>query len=158
MNTTGIRGLVLLALASAGAGCAREVAPGDAPKPKPQAFTRVQLVRTGGFAGVHDTMTIDGMGRWEFTPRASGRGTQGSLGSAAMDKLIAAVAAVDWAGLKDHYAGNPRVADCFSYEVLFTGPEGRVTRTRVGNFEVNTGAPAELKKLISLVESLTARR
>jgi hypothetical protein len=83
--------------------------------PQPEALQPMAIIRTGGFAGVHETLEIDGDGRWTYS---DGRGASraGQLDEAARTRLATIQADP---GLAAEIARIPDIGCCdqFDYEL-----------------------------------------
>ncbi|MGZ4631580.1 MAG: hypothetical protein ACXV2G_02845 [Actinomycetes bacterium] len=90
-------------------GQSRQTAPGSTRSPDGAAL---EVVRTGGFAGVRDTLEVDARGRARVTTR-DGRGRDCRPPGAALARLRA----LDLTAVAAAPTAAPRVADGFTYTV-----------------------------------------
>jgi hypothetical protein len=104
------------------AGCASAGAPATEPTPMPH----ITLVRTGGFAGTHDTIDLATDGSWTATDRA---GTQrhGSLSGSEIE-AIRALAADPRLAVEATATSEPtECADAFNYALTVGSRQLRYT-------------------------------
>jgi hypothetical protein len=145
-----MRRLVLLLVVGAAlalSGCAsrytdREGIPaptmGDAP--------RVQVIRSGGIAGVHDVLSVDPNGRWTFSNRQSSNST-GMLDEATRGRLTDLVSSAHLPSAAAQATPDPACADQFQYELHVD--------TAVYNFDDCHGVQAPLSDVLDLLQRAT---
>lgn len=81
----------------------------------PATASRVTLIKSGGFAGVHEEVVVESDGRWTFTTRDGKRQTGRLTDSQAAElrKLSSSTALVDEG--RDKPRSGPKCADAFIY-------------------------------------------
>jgi uncharacterized protein YceK len=116
-------------------GCAGTTGPaasGSAAAGSAAAAVTVTLVRTGGFAGVHDTVTINPDGTWQASGRA-GNPRTGTLTDEQRDTLRKLAGDPQLAGEATRSQAPTRCADVYVYVLTVNG-------TRVGFVDCPTDA------------------
>ncbi|MGC9671191.1 hypothetical protein ACNTMW_32175 [Planosporangium sp. 12N6] len=106
----------------------------------------VVMVRTGGFAGVHDTVTVSADGRWTSSD-AQGRTVSGRLTEAQRDRLRTLAADPRLRDEASRATATTACRDSFTYTVT-------VRETRLG-YEECPGGPARPETTGEIVDLLT---
>ena len=133
---------------------AQEEAPGDEPAP---AFDSLKMSMNTGMLPIRGNIEIVEDGSFEFV-QTSGVGqdverktAEGELSEEDLEAMRAAVAAVDWAGLKDRYF-NPMIADAPGYAIVLVDEDGAEHRVVLDGMAEDT--PEALKQLHQRLRTL----
>lgn len=134
------------ALALAG-GCASRYADrAGIPAPTMGDAPRVQVIRSGGFAGVRDVISVDPNGRWTFTNRKASSET-GLMDAATRNRLTELVNDPRLPAAAARATPAPGCADQFLYELHVD--------TDVYNFDACHGIESPLAEVLDLLQQAT---
>ncbi|WP_194905399.1 protealysin inhibitor emfourin [Catenulispora rubra] len=119
-------GVGLILLASMTAGCASQRggatgrSPGDGPTSDTGSLPQIAVQRTGGFAGLKDTVTVDPHGTWNATDRA-GTHTSGSLAADQLTEIRTLATDPRLATEAGQTRPPTRCRDAFAYRLTVGG-------------------------------------
>ncbi len=112
------------------------------------AFSRIQLIKSGGFAGVHIETTVDGKGAVE-TKDVRQRVTENTkLDSQKLASLHQIVAETDWPAIQAD-SRSPGVRDAFQYSFTIVTSDGKSFDFISDDFSINK--QSSLRKIVETI-------